>query len=157
MTPSTDEVRSLDTYFRAANCVTVGQIYLQANALLRERLRPEDIKPRLLGHWGTSPGWNLVYAHVNRLIRSRDVNAIFLPGPAHGGPAHVYIAEHLEDMLEVREWTRTTPRRRVFRPPIVGLGPTSGGDRARLRRPCHAPPRPRAPFALRGADTNLQP
>ena len=87
MTLSASELRSLDAYFRAANFLTVGQIYLRANPLLREPLRPEHVKPRLLGHWGTSPGLNLVYAHVNRLIRERDVNAIFLAGPGHGGPA----------------------------------------------------------------------
>jgi xylulose-5-phosphate/fructose-6-phosphate phosphoketolase len=87
MAISTDDLRTLDAYFRAANYLTVGQIYLQANPLLREPLRPEHIKPRLLGHWGTSPGLNLVYAHLNRLIREHDVNAIFLAGPGHGGPA----------------------------------------------------------------------
>ena len=84
---SDDDLRRLDAYFRAANYLTVGQIYLQANPLLREPLRPEHIKPRLLGHWGTSPGLNLVYAHLNRLIRAQDVDAIFLAGPGHGGPA----------------------------------------------------------------------
>ncbi len=87
MAISADELRTLDAYFRAANYLTVGQIYLQANPLLREPLRPEHIKPRLLGHWGTSPGLNLVYAHLNRVIREHDVNAIFLAGPGHGGPA----------------------------------------------------------------------
>ena len=79
----------LDAYWRAANYLTVGQIYLLANPLLREPLVPEHIKPRLLGHWGTSPGLNLLYAHVNRLIRERDLNAIFVTGPGHGGPAIV--------------------------------------------------------------------
>jgi xylulose-5-phosphate/fructose-6-phosphate phosphoketolase len=87
MSLSTDDLRMLDAYFRAANYLTVGQIYLQSNPLLREPLRPEHIKPRLLGHWGTSPGLNLVYAHLNRLIRERDANVIFLAGPGHGGPA----------------------------------------------------------------------
>jgi xylulose-5-phosphate/fructose-6-phosphate phosphoketolase len=87
VTMSTDELRLVDAYFRAANYLTVGQIYLQANPLLREPLRPEHIKPRLLGHWGTSPGLSLIYAHANRLIREHDVNAIFLAGPGHGGPA----------------------------------------------------------------------
>jgi xylulose-5-phosphate/fructose-6-phosphate phosphoketolase len=87
MNISTDDLRTLDAYFRAANYLTVGQIYLQANPLLREPLRPEHIKPRLLGHWGTSPGLNLVYVHLNRLIRERDANVIFLAGPGHGGPA----------------------------------------------------------------------
>jgi xylulose-5-phosphate/fructose-6-phosphate phosphoketolase len=87
MSMSVDELHTLDAYFRAANYLTVGQIYLQANPLLREPLRPEHIKPRLLGHWGTSPGLNLVYAHLNRLIREREANVIFLAGPGHGGPA----------------------------------------------------------------------
>src|SRR5262245_40742085 len=84
---STEELRVLDAYWRAANYLTVGQIYLQDNPLLREPLRPEHIKPRLLGHWGTSPGLNLIYVHLNRLIRQHDVDAIFLAGPGHGGPA----------------------------------------------------------------------
>ena len=83
------ELDLLDAYWRAANYLTVGQIYLQDNPLLREPLRPEHIKPRLLGHWGTSPGLSLVYAHVNRAIRMRDLDAIFLAGPGHGGPAVV--------------------------------------------------------------------
>ncbi|MDQ3924936.1 MAG: phosphoketolase family protein, partial [Actinomycetota bacterium] len=74
-------------YWRAANYLTVGQIYLRDNALLREPLRAEHIKPRLLGHWGTSPGLSFVYVHLNRLIREQDANVIFLTGPGHGGPA----------------------------------------------------------------------
>ncbi|HEX8108268.1 MAG TPA: phosphoketolase family protein [Kofleriaceae bacterium] len=84
-----DELEAIDAYWRAANYLTVGQIYLMANPLLREPLRPEHIKPRLLGHWGTSPGLNLIYAHLNRVIRHRDVNAMLLVGPGHGGPAIV--------------------------------------------------------------------
>jgi xylulose-5-phosphate/fructose-6-phosphate phosphoketolase len=84
-----DELARLDAYWRAANFLTVGQIYLQENPLLREPLRPEHIKPRLLGHWGTSPGLSFVYAHMNRVIRRRDLDAIFLAGPGHGGPAVV--------------------------------------------------------------------
>ena len=76
-------------YWQAANYLTAGQIYLQENPLLREPLAPEQIKPRLLGHWGTSPGLNLIYVQLNRLIRQRDVNAIYLAGPGHGGPAIV--------------------------------------------------------------------
>src|SRR6185295_7000799 len=82
-----EELEAIDAYWRAANYLTVGQIYLLANPLLREPLQPEHIKPRLLGHWGTSPGMSLVYAHVNRVIRRRDANVIFLAGPGHGGPA----------------------------------------------------------------------
>jgi xylulose-5-phosphate/fructose-6-phosphate phosphoketolase len=76
-------------YWQAANYLTVGQIYLQANPLLREPLTAEQIKPRLLGHWGTSPGLSLIYVQLNRLIQERDVNAIYLAGPGHGGPAIV--------------------------------------------------------------------
>ncbi|MFF5181249.1 phosphoketolase [Micromonospora sp. NPDC000316] len=84
-----DELRRLDAYWRAANYLTVGQIYLLGNPLLREPLTPEDIKPRLLGHWGTSPGLNLIYAHLNRVIVERDLNAMLITGPGHGGPAIV--------------------------------------------------------------------
>jgi xylulose-5-phosphate/fructose-6-phosphate phosphoketolase len=77
----------LDAYWRAANYLTVGQIYLQDNPLLHEPLRPAHIKPRLLGHWGTSPTLSLVYAHINRVICERELDAIFLAGPGHGGPA----------------------------------------------------------------------
>jgi xylulose-5-phosphate/fructose-6-phosphate phosphoketolase len=84
---SEDEVSAIDAYWRAANYLTVGQIYLKDNPLLREPLRPEHIKPRLLGHWGTSPGLNLIYVHMNRAIRARGLNAMFLAGPGHGGPA----------------------------------------------------------------------
>ena len=82
-------VRRIDAYWRAANYLSVGQIYLLDNPLLREPLRPEHIKPRLLGHWGTTPGLNFIYAHMNRAIKKYDVNAIFVCGPGHGGPAVV--------------------------------------------------------------------
>ena len=86
---SDDELEAIDAYWRAANYLTVGQIYLMANPLLREPLRSEHIKPRLLGHWGTSPGLSLIYAHLNRVIRHRDLDAMLLVGPGHGGPAIV--------------------------------------------------------------------
>jgi len=82
-----DEARLLDAYWRAANYLTVGQIYLQANPLLREPLKPEHIKPRLLGHWGTSPGLSLLYVHLNRLIRRTGADVLYIAGPGHGGPA----------------------------------------------------------------------
>jgi xylulose-5-phosphate/fructose-6-phosphate phosphoketolase len=85
----TDELARIDAYWRAANYLSVGQIYLLDNPLLREPLRPEHIKPRLLGHWGTTPGLNLIYAHANRVIKSRDLDAIWIVGPGHGGPAAV--------------------------------------------------------------------
>jgi xylulose-5-phosphate/fructose-6-phosphate phosphoketolase len=82
-----EQIAAIDAAWRASNYLTVGQIYLQDNPLLREPLRAEQIKPRLLGHWGTSPGLSLVYVHMNRLIRETGANAIFLAGPGHGGPA----------------------------------------------------------------------
>src|SRR3954463_16522260 len=84
-----DEVRLLDGYWRAANYVSVGQIYLLDNPLLRHRLEPQHVKPRLLGHWGTTPGLNFVYVHMNRVIRNWDLNAFMIVGPGHGGPAAV--------------------------------------------------------------------
>jgi xylulose-5-phosphate/fructose-6-phosphate phosphoketolase len=84
-----DDLRRIDAFWRAANYLTVGQIYLLDNPLLREPLRPEHIKPRLLGHWGTSPGLSLIYAHMNRAIVARDLSAIYITGPGHGGPALV--------------------------------------------------------------------
>jgi xylulose-5-phosphate/fructose-6-phosphate phosphoketolase len=83
------ELDAIDVYWRAANYLSVGQIYLLDNPLLREPLRLEHIKPRLLGHWGTTPGLNLIYAHLNRVICHRDLNAIFVTGPGHGGPGVV--------------------------------------------------------------------
>ncbi|MGW6276235.1 phosphoketolase family protein [Kribbella sp. NPDC055071] len=84
-----DELQGIDAYWRAANYLSVGQIYLLANPLLRQPLRPEHIKPRLLGHWGTTPALNLLYAHWNRAIRQRDSQVLFVTGPGHGGPALV--------------------------------------------------------------------
>ncbi|GAA1217689.1 phosphoketolase family protein [Prauserella alba] len=81
-----DELRSLDAYWRAANYLSAGQLYLLDNPLLREPLRVEHIKPRLLGHWGTTPGLNFVYAHLNRMIRRRERNVMYVMGPGHGGP-----------------------------------------------------------------------
>jgi xylulose-5-phosphate/fructose-6-phosphate phosphoketolase len=79
----------INAYWRAANYIAVGQIYLLDNPLLRQPLRPENVKPRLLGHWGTTPGLNFIYAHMNRVIRNWDLNAIYIMGPGHGGPAAV--------------------------------------------------------------------
>ena len=115
--PTEAEVRALDAWWRACNYLTVGQIYLKDNPLLRRSLVPEDIKPRLLGHWGTSPGLSFVYAHVSRLIRHTRQHAIYLAGPGHGGPALV-AAGYLEG-----SYTETYPQvtrdedgmRRLFR------------------------------------------
>jgi xylulose-5-phosphate/fructose-6-phosphate phosphoketolase len=84
-----DELDLIDRYWRAANYLSVGQIYLLDNPLLREPLQAEHVKPRLLGHWGTTPGLNLVYAHLNRVIKNRDLNALYVTGPGHGGPGLV--------------------------------------------------------------------
>jgi xylulose-5-phosphate/fructose-6-phosphate phosphoketolase len=85
--PSDEELAALDAHWRAANYLAVGQIYLMDNPLLTRPLVPEDIKPRLLGHWGTSPGLNLVHTHLNRVIRARGLDALCVWGPGHGGPA----------------------------------------------------------------------
>ena len=90
LTPlSRDELARIHAYWRAANYLSVGQIYLMDNPLLREPLTLEHVKPRLLGHWGTTPGLNFVYAHMNRVIKRDDLDAIFIAGPGHGGPAVV--------------------------------------------------------------------
>ncbi len=89
MTLTAEELRKIDAYWRAANYLSVGQIYLYANPLLTQPLRLEHIKPRLLGHWGTTPGLNFIYAHCNRLIKKHDLNMIYICGPGHGGPGMV--------------------------------------------------------------------
>ena len=81
---SDDELHDIDAYWRAANYLSVGQIYLLDNPLLREPLRLQHIKPRLLGHWGTTPGLNLIYVHLNRVIKVRDLDVLFVTGPGHG-------------------------------------------------------------------------
>jgi len=83
------ELRRMDAYWRAANYLSVGQIYLLANALLREPLELKHVKPRLLGHWGTTPGLNFIYVHLNRIIKAQDLNVIYIAGPGHGGPGLV--------------------------------------------------------------------
>ncbi|WP_243789055.1 phosphoketolase [Saccharopolyspora gloriosae] len=86
------ELHRVDTWWRAANYLSAGQIYLMGNPLLREPLRPEHVKPRLLGHWGTTPGLTFLYAHLNRAIRDRDLDMIYVTGPGHGGPGVVAAA-----------------------------------------------------------------
>ncbi|MGI8879695.1 MAG: phosphoketolase family protein [Jatrophihabitans sp.] len=88
-TCSQHDLDLIDAYWRAANYLSVGQIYLLDNPLLREPLQAEHVKPRLLGHWGTTPGLNLLYAHLNRAIKQRDLNALYITGPGHGGPGLV--------------------------------------------------------------------
>ncbi|MGH9663335.1 MAG: phosphoketolase, partial [Bryobacteraceae bacterium] len=86
---SPNELRQMHAYWRAANYLSVGQIYLYKNPLLKEPLKPEHIKPRLLGHWGTTPGLNFIYLHCNRIIKKYDLNMIYVTGPGHGGPGLV--------------------------------------------------------------------
>ena len=89
-----DTLHRMDAYWRAANYLSVGQIYLRDNPLLETPLTLDHIKPRLLGHWGTTPGLNLIYVHLNRLIKDHDLNMMFVIGPGHGGPgivAHSYL------------------------------------------------------------------
>ena len=86
---ATDELQRIDAYWRAANYLSVGQIYLLDNPLLKAPLQRLHIKPRLLGHWGTTPGLNFIYVHMNRVIKQHDLDMIFVAGPGHGGPAVV--------------------------------------------------------------------
>src|SRR5262245_25373404 len=83
---SKEELEVIDAYWRAANYLSVGQIYLYDNPLLRKPLSKDHVKPRLLGHWGTTPGLNFIYAHLNRVIKKYDLNMIYVAGPGHGGP-----------------------------------------------------------------------
>jgi xylulose-5-phosphate/fructose-6-phosphate phosphoketolase len=112
-----EELEQIDAYWRAANYLSVGQIYLLDNPLLRESLAPQHCKPRLLGHWGTTPGLNFIYAHMNRVIRSWDLDAIYVIGPGHGGPAIVANAYLEGTYTEVyRSITRDTDGlRQLFR------------------------------------------
>ena len=86
---SKDELRLMDAWWRAANYLSVGQIYLLDNPLLKQPLTLDHIKPRLLGHWGTTPGLNFIYVHMNRAIKERDLDMIYVAGPGHGGPGMV--------------------------------------------------------------------
>src|SRR5271157_2579805 len=84
-----DELARMHEWWLAANYLSVGQVYLLDNPLLREKLTPAHVKPRLLGHWGTTPGLNFIYVHLNRVIKDQDLNMIYIIGPGHGGPALV--------------------------------------------------------------------
>src|SRR5947199_1728116 len=88
-TLSAEEVAAIDRYWRAANYLSVGQIYLHDNPLLKQPLTLEHVKPRLLGHWGTTPGLNFIYVHLNRVITQHDLNVMYVTGPGHGGPGLV--------------------------------------------------------------------
>src|SRR5215510_4932210 len=86
---SAEELRKRNAYWRACTYLAAGMIYLLDNPLLRKPLRPEHVKPRLLGHWGTTPGLNFIYAHLNRVIRALNLNVLYICGPGHGGPGMV--------------------------------------------------------------------
>lgn len=116
-----EELEKIDAYWRAANYISVGQIYLRDNPLLREPLRLEHVKKILLGHWGTTPGQNFIYAHLNRVIKSQDLNMIYLSGPGHGGPAlfgNVYLegtlSEYYPDLPENTEGLKRLFKRFSF-------------------------------------------
>ncbi|HEV8198569.1 MAG TPA: phosphoketolase, partial [Candidatus Polarisedimenticolia bacterium] len=83
------DVARIDAYWRASNYLSVGQIYLMDNPLLKQPIERKHVKPRLLGHWGTTPGLNFIYAHLNRVIRAHDLDMMYVIGPGHGGPAIV--------------------------------------------------------------------
>jgi xylulose-5-phosphate/fructose-6-phosphate phosphoketolase len=100
-TLSQEQVKLMNAYWRAANYLLVGQIYLLDNPLLKEQLKSARIKPRLLGHWGTTPGLNFIYLHLNRVITEQDLNMIYIAGPGHGGPgivANVYLEGTYSEM-----------------------------------------------------------
>ena len=125
-----EELAKLDAYWRASNYLAVGQIYLLDNPLLREPLKREHIKPRLLGHWGTSPGLNMLCVHLNRVIKRDDLNMIYIIGPGHGGPslvAHAYLEgtrQRGRARLRAQEPGRTDRR------PLEPRRSTEGGNRA---------------------------
>src|SRR5699024_8969947 len=106
--PSTAELETLHAWWRAANYLSVGQIYLKDNPLLRQPLQREHVKPRLLGHWGTTPGLTFLYAHANRAIRERGLHAMYITGPGHGGPG-VVASTYLRAPTPrcTRRWART--------------------------------------------------
>jgi xylulose-5-phosphate/fructose-6-phosphate phosphoketolase len=100
-------LEQMNAWWRAANYLNTGQIYLSANPLIRKPLKPEHIKPRLLGRWGTSPGLSLIYVHLNRMIKQYDLDVIYMAGPGHGGPAlvaNVYLegnyTEHFPEVTQ---------------------------------------------------------
>src|SRR5262249_56630193 len=88
-TLSADELKKIDAYWRASNYLSAGQIYLYDNPLLKTALTKEHVKPRLLAHWGTTPGLNVIYVHLHRVIKKHDMDAIYVAGPGHGGPGIV--------------------------------------------------------------------
>ena len=110
-TLSDTELRKIDAYFRATNYLSLGQLYLKDNPLLKEPLKMEHIKPNVVGHWGTAPGQNFIYVHLNRIIKKHKLNMIYVSGPGHGGQAMVantYLegsySEVYPEITEDEEW-----------------------------------------------------
>ena len=132
---SDDDLALIDAWWRAANYLSVGQIYLYDNPLLRQPLAPEHIKPRLLGHWGTTPGLNMLWAHLNRVIAARDLDVYLVRGPGHGGPGDG--GQHLP---RGHLHARSTRRSRRTRPAWAGC---SASSRSRAASPATPRPRPR--------------
>ena len=129
---SDSELEAINAWWRAANYLSVGQIYLLGNPLLTEPLKPEHVKPRLLGHWGTTPGLNMIYAHLNRVIRNSDLNAIYVTGPGHGGPgivASTYLEGTYTELYP--HITRDEPR---AWPSCSGSSPSPAGSPRTPRR-----------------------
>jgi hypothetical protein len=152
--PLTDAEASLiDVWWRAANYFSVGQIYLGDNPLLSEPLKPEHVKPRLLGHWGTTPGLNFIYAHMNRIIRNWDLNAIYVIGPGHGGPtavANAYWRTPIPRCTAKSPETRTAYANSSASSPLPAGSPRMSPQRPRARStrgvswatPCPTPTAP---------------
>ncbi len=132
-----DDLALVDAWWRAANYLSVGQIYLLDNPLLRQPLSLDHVKPRLLGHWGTTPGLNLIYAHLNRVILARDLDVIYICGPGHGGPGMV-ANTYLEGT-----YSETYP---AISQDETACGRCSASSRSRAASPATPRPRPRARY-----------
>ena len=133
---TSDQLQALDGYWRAANYLSVGQIYLMANPMLTEPLRPEHIKPRLLGHWGTTPGLNFLWSHLNRAIVTHGLDMMYVIGPGHGGPAAIantWLDGSYSDIYP------SIPR------DLTGMGGCSASSRSRAGCPATSPRRRPAP------------
>jgi len=135
-TLSPELLERMDAYWRAANYLSVGQIYLRDNPLLKQKLTLAHVKPRLLGHWGTTPGLNFLYVHLNRLIQAHDLNMIYVTGPGHGGPglvANTYLEGTYSELYPKVSQDEAGIKRLSRSSPILGA------FRVMWRRRCRAP------------------